>query len=55
LTVEGTLLPPENSRLPAEGIPNAKLVIFEDSGHGLIVQRPEDIANIAIGSPKNDP
>jgi pimeloyl-ACP methyl ester carboxylesterase len=32
------LVPPENSRLIVEKIPNSRLVTFERSGHGLIVQ-----------------
>ncbi len=42
------LVPPENGKLIAEKIPNAKLVIFEDSGHGLITQERERFARLVI-------
>ena len=32
------IVPPENGRILAERIPNSRLLIFENSGHGLIVQ-----------------
>ena len=32
------IVPPGNGRLLAERIPNSRLVIFEESGHGLIAQ-----------------
>ncbi|MEM1659392.1 MAG: alpha/beta fold hydrolase [Candidatus Jordarchaeales archaeon] len=42
------LVPPENGKLIAEKIPNAKLVIFEESGHGLITQERERFASLVI-------
>ncbi len=40
------IVPPENGRILAEKIPNSKLVIFEESGHGLIVQEREKFLKI---------
>ncbi|MEM3149183.1 MAG: alpha/beta hydrolase, partial [Candidatus Jordarchaeales archaeon] len=42
------LVPPENGRLIAEKIPNAKLVVFEGSGHGLITQERERFVKLVI-------
>jgi len=49
------ILPPENARVLAERIPKARLVIFEDSGHGLIVQRLDDFARLVADFLKEDP
>ena len=38
---EDILMPPQNSRILAEAIPDSRLVEFEGGGHGLIVQFPE--------------
>lgn len=42
------IVPPENGKLIAEKIPNAKLVIFENSGHGLVTQERERFAKLVI-------
>jgi pimeloyl-ACP methyl ester carboxylesterase len=42
------LVPPENSRIIAEAIPNAKLVIFDEAGHGLIAQEREKFAEMLL-------
>jgi pimeloyl-ACP methyl ester carboxylesterase len=34
----------ENSRLPAEHLPNARLSIYPDSGHGFLDQYPDQFA-----------
>ncbi len=42
------IVPPENGRILAERIPNSKLVIFENSGHGLIVQERERFIKLVL-------
>jgi pimeloyl-ACP methyl ester carboxylesterase len=42
------LLPWENSKILAERIPGAKLVTFEESGHGMISQNAEKFAQAVI-------
>ena len=41
---EDVLIPPDNSRILAEAIPDSRLVEFEGGGHGLFVQFPERAA-----------
>jgi len=43
------LLPWENSKILAERIPGAKLVTFEESGHGMISQNAEEFCREVIG------
>ena len=43
------LTPPQNSYMLAEKLPNARLVTFENAGHGVIYQYPERFAQIVIG------
>jgi 3-oxoadipate enol-lactonase len=45
LVLAGTadrIIPVENSRTLAEGIPGAQLVEFEGAGHGFIVERAQE-------------
>jgi pimeloyl-ACP methyl ester carboxylesterase len=46
---EDVLTPPRNSYMLAEKLPNARLVTFENAGHGVIYQYPERFAQIVIG------
>lgn len=41
---EDVLIPPENSRILAEAIPNSRLVEIEGAGHGLQAMFPERVA-----------
>ncbi len=45
---EDILIPPENSRILAEAIPDSRLVEYEGGGHGLIVQFPQQVAEEVI-------
>ncbi|MEJ5187297.1 MAG: alpha/beta fold hydrolase [Candidatus Geothermincolales bacterium] len=45
---EDILIPPENSRILAEAIPNARLVEFPGAGHGLIAQIPEEVSSAVL-------
>ncbi len=42
------LVPPENGKILAEAILNAKLVIFENAGHGLIAQEREAFTQLLL-------
>jgi pimeloyl-ACP methyl ester carboxylesterase len=42
---EDVLIPPENSRILADAIPNSRLVMFEGAGHGLQTMFPEELAS----------
>ncbi len=44
---EDVLIPPENSKILAEGIPGAKLVMVPDGAHQVLIEQPE-ICNRAI-------
>jgi len=51
LVVHGTadvLVPPENGSLLAEQIPGAKLVTFDNCGHGLPAQEPEAVLRTVL-------
>jgi 3-oxoadipate enol-lactonase len=41
---EDVLIPPDNSRILVDAIPDSRLVEFEGGGHGLFVQFPEEAA-----------
>lgn len=41
---EDILIPPENSRIIADAIPDGRLVEYEGGGHGLTSQFPEEVA-----------
>lgn len=41
------MIPPENGRLLAEGIPGARLIVFADAGHLFFIERAADV-NYAI-------
>ncbi|MFC1767965.1 alpha/beta fold hydrolase [Candidatus Margulisiibacteriota bacterium] len=45
---EDILTPPENSKMMAKLIPNAKLVMIPGGGHGVMYQYPEGMADIII-------
>ena len=49
------VLPVENSRVLAERIPNAKLVVYGDAGHGLVLQKQDELAELVRNFLKTDP
>ena len=49
------IIPPENGRLLARKIPNSKLVVFENSGHGLILQELDRFVSIVKKFLQSDP
>jgi 3-oxoadipate enol-lactonase len=42
------MMPPENSRLLAEGIPGAELYMVEGAGHSFFLERPEEVNRALI-------
>ncbi|MCE4614279.1 MAG: alpha/beta hydrolase [Desulfurococcales archaeon] len=42
------IIPPDNGRLLAKKIPNSRLVIFENSGHGLILQELDRFVSVVM-------
>ncbi|MCJ7524857.1 MAG: alpha/beta hydrolase [Candidatus Aminicenantes bacterium] len=46
---EDVLTPPQNSYMLAEKLPKARLVTFENAGHGVFYQYPERFAQTVIG------
>ena len=46
---EDLLVPPQNARYLAEKIPDARLILYENTGHGLMFQDPERFGNQVIG------
>ena len=63
LVISGTadqVVPPENSRILAEGIPGARLVELEGAGHGFLAEKAEETNSTVLaflrrqgsGSPK---
>ncbi len=49
------ILPVENSKVLAERIPNARLVIYSDAGHGLVLQKQDELAGLVRDFLKEDP
>ncbi|MCE4606135.1 MAG: alpha/beta hydrolase [Desulfurococcales archaeon] len=49
------IVPHENGRILARKIPNSKLIIFEYSGHGLILQETDRFISVVKKFLKNDP
>lgn len=45
---EDRMMPPENSRLLAEGIPGARLHLVQGAGHTFFLERPEEV-NAVLG------
>ncbi|MHA1595260.1 MAG: alpha/beta fold hydrolase [Candidatus Baldrarchaeia archaeon] len=45
---EDVLLPPENSKILAELIPNSKLVIFKGTGHGFIAEAVDEVCKTIL-------
>jgi pimeloyl-ACP methyl ester carboxylesterase len=45
---EDILIPPENSRILADRIPGAKLIMYEGAGHGFINQCREEFTSDLI-------
>lgn len=50
---EDRMMPPENSRLLAEGIPGARLHMVEAAGHDFFHERPEEVNRVLIDFFKN--
>jgi pimeloyl-ACP methyl ester carboxylesterase len=46
---EDALLPVGYSEQLARGIPGAELVVLEKTGHGLLVEAPEEVARVMLG------
>jgi pimeloyl-ACP methyl ester carboxylesterase len=46
---EDALLPVAFSEQLAQGIPGAELVVLEQTGHGLLVESPEEVAQAMLG------
>jgi len=44
---EDVLVPPENSKILAERIPNARLQVIEGGGHQFLIEKP-DVFNNAV-------
>jgi len=44
---EDVLVPPENSKILAERIPNARLQVIEGGGHRFLIEKP-DVFNNAV-------
>jgi pimeloyl-ACP methyl ester carboxylesterase len=40
------MFPPEHSRAVAAGIAGAELVMLPGASHGVVVERPEDVAEL---------
>ncbi|MBC7230972.1 MAG: alpha/beta hydrolase [Actinobacteria bacterium] len=45
---EDVLIPPENSRILAEAIPECRLVIIEGAGHALQLMFPREVAKEVV-------
>ncbi len=45
---EDILVPPENSRILAERIPNARLRVIEGGGHQFLIEQPNDFNNAVL-------
>jgi pimeloyl-ACP methyl ester carboxylesterase len=45
---EDRMIPPENSRLLAKGIPGAELCVVKGAGHSFYFERPEEVNRILI-------
>jgi pimeloyl-ACP methyl ester carboxylesterase len=43
------LIPPENSRVLAEAIPDSRLVIIPEAGHAITAMFPEEVAHEVLG------
>jgi 3-oxoadipate enol-lactonase/4-carboxymuconolactone decarboxylase len=43
---EDRMMPPENSRLLADGIPGAELHIVEDAGHLFFQEKPQEVNGV---------
>ena len=46
---EDVLVPPENSKILAERIPNAHLQVIEGGGHQFLIEQPEAFNNAVLG------
>jgi pimeloyl-ACP methyl ester carboxylesterase len=46
---EDVLTPPQNSILLRDGLPDARLIEFENAGHGLMYQYPREFAEVVLG------
>ena len=45
---EDQMMPPQNSKLLAEGIPNAELVMIEGAGHNFFYEKPDETNSLLI-------
>jgi pimeloyl-ACP methyl ester carboxylesterase len=42
------MMPPDNSRLLAEGIPGAELYMVEGAGHSFFFEKPDEVNRVLI-------
>ncbi len=45
---EDRMMPPENARLLAEGIPGAEHYVVEGAGHGFFFEKPEEVNRVLL-------
>lgn len=45
---EDRMMPPDNSRLLAEGIPGAELYMVDEAGHSFFYEKPEEVNRVLI-------
>ncbi len=45
---EDLMMPPENARLLAEGIPGAEHYVVEGAGHGFFFEKPEEVNRVLL-------
>jgi 3-oxoadipate enol-lactonase len=51
LIIAGTqdkMMPPENARLLADGIPGAEIYMVEGAGHGFNIEKPDEVNSVLI-------
>jgi len=46
--MEDRMMPPENSRLLAEGIPKARLYMVEGAGHSFFLEKPDEVNRVLV-------
>jgi pimeloyl-ACP methyl ester carboxylesterase len=45
---EDRMMPPENSRLLADGIAGAELYVVKDAGHSFFLEKPDEVNQVLI-------